>query len=176
MNIKSILTIGVVVAIGVLVLFGRASNDGSGSTTINAADATTYDQAKPDVITVYKTEACGCCLNWVDHLEANDLEVEVVNVASTAPTREHFGVPPQLLSCHTGSINGYWVEGHVPADLVQKLITEKPADIRGISAPGMPMGSPGMEGPNPVQYDIIAYHADGTTSVYATRQGEEAVD
>ena len=86
------------------------------------------------------------------------------------------GVPPQLLSCHTGTINGYWVEGHVPADLVQKLITEKPTDIRGISAPGMPKGSPGMEGPNPAQYDIIAYHANGTTSVYATRQGKEAVE
>ena len=176
MNIKTILTIGVVVAIGGLLVFARASNDVSEATTIDAPDKATYDQAKPDVITVYKTEACGCCLKWVDHLETNGLDVEVVNVASTAPTREHFGVPPRLLSCHTASINGYWVEGHVPADLVQKLITEKPAGISGLSAPGMPMGSPGMEGPNPVQYDIIAYHADGTTSVYATRQGEEAVE
>ena len=176
MNIKNILIIGAIVAFGALVVFARASIEASGTTTIDTPDRATYEQAKPDVMTVYKTEACGCCLNWVDHLERNDLEVEIVNVASTAPTREHFGVPPQLLSCHTGSINGYWVEGHVPADLVQKLITEKPTDIRGISAPGMPMGSPGMEGPNPVKFDIIAYHADGTTSVYATRQGKEAVE
>ena len=176
MNIKTFLTVGVVVVIGALLVFARASNDASDTTTIDAADTASYDQAKPDVMTVYKTEACGCCLNWVDHLETNGMDVDVVNIASTAPTREHFGVPPQLLSCHTGSINGYWVEGHVPADLVQKLITEKPTDIRGISAPGMPMGSPGMEGPNPVQYDIVAYHDDGSTSVYATRQGKEAVE
>ena len=176
MNIKNILIIAAIVAFGALLLFARASIEASDTTPLDASNTAIYEQVKPDVVTVYKTEACGCCLNWVDHLETNELEVEVVNVTSTAPTREHFGVPPQLLSCHTGSINGYWVEGHVPADLVQKLITEKPADIRGISAPGMPMGSPGMEGPNPVQYDIIAYHADGTTSVYATRQGKEAVE
>ena len=168
MNIKNILTIGVVVAIGALILFARASND--------ATDTTTYEQSKSDVMTVYKTEACGCCLKWIDHLETNGLEVEVVNVASTAPTREHFGVPPQLLSCHTGSIDGYWVEGHVPADLIEKLMAEKPTHILGLSAPGMPLGSPGMESPNPVQYDVIAYHIDGTTSVYAKRQGKEAVE
>ena len=168
MNIKSILTIGVVVAIGVLVFIARSPSDASVEPSSTSPSA--------DVVTVYKTEACGCCLNWVDHLKTNDFSVEVINVASTATTREKFGVPPQLLSCHTGSINGYWVEGHVPADLVKKLITDKPDDIRGISAPGMPMGSPGMDGPNPVQYDIIAYHADGTTSVYATRQGKEAVE
>ena len=168
MSLKSVLAIGVVIVIGALVLFARAPT--------GVSDKPLPDRAKDDVVTVYKTEACGCCLKWVDHLESNGLDVEVVNVASTAPARERFGVPNKLLSCHTGTINGYWVEGHVPADLVKKLITDKPEDIRGISAPGMPMGSPGMEGPNPVQYDIVAYHADGTTSVYATRQGKETVE
>ena len=168
MNIKSILTIGVVIAIGALIFFARSPSDAS-SEPVSA-------NASTDVVTVYKTEACGCCLKWVDHLKANDFAVEVVNVASTAPTREKFGVPPQLLSCHTGTIDGYWVEGHVPADLVKQLITDKPGDIRGISAPGMPAGSPGMEGPNPVTYDIVAYHADGTTSVYARRQGQETAE
>ena len=168
MNIKNILTVGAVIAIAAGILFAR----GQASTSEQPATS----RSNSDVITVYKTEACSCCLNWVDHLESNGLAVEVVNVTSTAPTRERFGVPPKLLSCHTGSINGYWVEGHVPADLVQKLIAEKPDDIRGIAAPGMPMGSPGMEGPNAVEYDIIAHHVDGTTSVYATRQGKEAVE
>ena len=168
MSFKSVLAIGVVIVIGALVLFARAPT--------GVSDKPLPDRAKDDVVTVYKTEACGCCLKWVDHLESNGLDVEVVNVASTAPARERFGVPNKLLSCHTGTINGYWVEGHVPADLVKKLITDKPEDIRGISAPGMPMGSPGMEGPNPVQYDIVAYHADGTTRVYATRQGKETVE
>lgn len=143
----------------------------------NASTETTQDPApSDDVMTVYKTESCGCCLKWVDHLTANGFSVDVVNVASTAPTRERLGVPSALLSCHTGTINGYWVEGHVPADLVRQLITEKPDDIRGISAPGMPMGSPGMEGPNPQTYDVVAYHADGSTSVYATRKGKRAVE
>ena len=65
----------------------------------------------------------------------------------------------------------YWAEGHVPADLVQKLMTEKPDDIIGIAVPGMPMGSPGMEGPNPVEYQVLAYGKDGSVTVYATRQG-----
>ena len=168
MNLKNILAVGVVIAIAAGIFLAR------GQAISTEPSVTSFDNS--DVITVYKTEACSCCLNWVDHLESSGLAVEVVKVASTAPTRERFGVPPKLLSCHTGSINGYWVEGHVPADLVKKLITEKPDDIRGISAPGMPMGSPGMEGPNPVQYDIVAYHADGTTSVYATRQGKETVE
>ena len=167
MNIKTFLTVGVVVVIGALLVFARASNDASDTTTIDAADTASYDQAKPDVMTVYKTEACGCCLNWVDHLETNGMDVDVVNIASTAPTREHFGVPPQLLSCHTGSINGYWVEGHVPADLVQKLITVNPTDIRGISAPGMPMGSPGMEGPRKDKYQVLTYDNFGIKGVYA---------
>ena len=168
MNIKSILTIGVVIAIGALIFIARSPS--------SASDEPASANVSADVVTVYKTEACGCCLKWVDHLEANDFAVEVVNVASTAPTREKFGVPPQLLSCHTGTIDGYWVEGHVPADLVKQLITDKPDNIRGISAPGMPAGSPGMEGPNPVEYDIVAYHADGTTSVYARRQGQETAE
>ncbi len=168
MNLKTMLTISVVVAIGALIFLARSPSDVSGEPVSADANA--------DVVTVYKTEACGCCLKWVDHLKANGFAVEVVNVTSTAPTREKYGVPPELLSCHTGTVNGYWVEGHVPADLVKRMITDKPGDIRGISAPGMPAGSPGMEGPNPVEYDIVAYHADGTTSVYATREGKERVE
>lgn len=165
MNFKNILTIGVAITIVAGIVFARAQTGPS--------DHAVAGNSRGEVITVYKTEACSCCLKWVDHLESNGLEVEIVNVASTAPAREQFGVPPKLLSCHTGSVGDYWVEGHVPADLVKKLIADKPADIRGISAPGMPMGSPGMEGPNAEQYDIIAHHADGSTSVYATRQGEQ---
>ena len=168
MNIKNILTVLVAIAIGAGIYFASAHDDNSG--------ALVTKNAKADVMTVYKTASCSCCLAWVDHLESNGLEVDVVNVASTVRVREHFGVPPELLSCHTGSINGYWVEGHVPADLVEKLVTEQPTDILGISAPGMPIGSPGMKGPNPVQYEIVAYHADGTTSVYATRQGKETTE
>ncbi len=122
-------------------------------------------------IVVYKSPTCGCCSNWVAHLRDSGLEVSVVNVPNTQPVQLRVGVPRRLGSCHTAVIGDYWVEGHVPADLIQRLMTEKPEDIRGIAAPGMPAGSPGMEGPNPVRYDVLAYGNDGDTTVYATRQG-----
>ena len=127
-------------------------------------------------IVVYKTPTCGCCVKWIDHLRDSGLNVRSVNVPSTASTRERFGVPHQLGSCHTAVFGDHWAEGHVPADLVQKLITEKPDEIAGIAVPGMPMGSPGMEGPNPVEYKVLAYGKDGKVTVYATRQGQTSAE
>jgi hypothetical protein len=131
-------------------------------------------KAKAAEIVVYKTPTCGCCVKWIDHLRDNGLDVRVVDVPSTLPVHEKFGVPRRLGSCHTAVFEDYWVEGHVPADLVQKLMNEKPDDIIGISAPGMPPGSPGMEGPNPVEYQVVAYGKDGKFSLYAIRQGQTA--
>lgn len=168
MNIKNILTLAVIVVIVGGIFFARAQSD--------IREPTIAAETNEGIVTVYKNEFCGCCGGWVDHLRINGLDVKVVNVDSTASTRKQFGVPHELGSCHTAKIGNYWVEGHVPADLVQQLIAEQRDDIRGIAAPGMPMGSPGMEGPNPVTYDIIAYHADGTTSVYATRHGKTALE
>jgi hypothetical protein len=125
-------------------------------------------------IVVHKTPSCGCCNNWIAHLRDNGFEVSVVDVSSTQPTRERLGVPRRLGSCHTAQVGEYWVEGHVPADLVQRLITEQSGDIRGIAVPGMPMGSPGMEGPNPVTYDVLAYGSDGQVTIYATRHGRQS--
>jgi len=122
-------------------------------------------------VVVYKTPTCGCCGDWVAHLEEAGLEVRVVNVESTQAMRAQAGVPNALGSCHTAVVGDYFVEGHVPADLIQALMTSKPDNLRGIAVPGMPVGSPGMEGPNPVEYDVLAYDEDGRTFVYATRQG-----
>jgi len=122
-------------------------------------------------IVVYKTPTCGCCSKWIAHLRDSGLEVSVVNVPNTQLVQSRVGVPRRLGSCHTAVVGDYWVEGHVPADLIQGLMAEKPEDIRGIVVPGMPAGSPGMEGPNPVKYDVLAYGSDGNTTVYATRQG-----
>ena len=122
-------------------------------------------------IVVYKTATCGCCSTWIAHLRDSGLGVSVVNVPNTQPVQSRVGVPRRLGSCHTAVIGDYWVEGHVPADLIHRLMAEKPEDIRGIAVPGMPAGSPGMEGPNPVRYDVLAYGSDGNTTVYATRQG-----
>lgn len=124
-------------------------------------------------IVVYKRPTCGCCSKWLEHLRRHDLSVAVVNVRSTQPMQSRVGVPRELGSCHTATVGDYWVEGHVPADLIKRLMSEQPTKIRGLSVPGMPIGSPGMEGPNPVEYDVLAYDQDGQTHVYATRQGQQ---
>ncbi len=117
---------------------------------------------------VFLTPTCGCCSKWTDHLEAAGFKVTRVIRADidAVPARQR--VPASLRSCHTAVIGKYLVEGHVPADVIQKMLKERPA-IAGIAVPGMPMGSPGMEGPNPQRYTIVAFQADGTTSEYARR-------
>jgi hypothetical protein len=119
------------------------------------------------VITVYKTPTCGCCGLWVEHLKKNGFEVAAHDLRTTAPAHKKYGIPDELASCHTAVVDGYVVEGHIPADIVRKLLKERPP-IAGIVVPGMPIGSPGMEGPNPKPYDVLALAKDGTHSVYAT--------
>ena len=120
-------------------------------------------------IVVYKTSSCACCNRWVTHLRNNGLSVATVSVRDTRPWQEQFGVPESLGACHTARAGDYWVEGHVPADLIIQLLAEHPDDIQGIAVPGMPIGSPGMEGPNPEPYSVISVTAEGDTEVYATR-------
>lgn len=124
-------------------------------------------QASPS-ITVYKSPTCGCCAKWVDHLEANGFDVESIDTRETALMKARYGVPHDLTSCHTAVVEGYVVEGHVPAEEILKMLEEDP-DIAGLAVPGMPMGSPGMEGARVDAYDILAFQKDGTRSVYASR-------
>lgn len=125
-------------------------------------------------ITVYKSPQCGCCSKWVEHLEESGFEVEVKTVNDTMAVKQRIGVPGQFSSCHTAIVGDYWVEGHVPADLVQKLLADHPDDIKGIAVPGMPQGSPGMESPNPEEYEILSIDDNGKVAVYATRMGKSA--
>lgn len=99
------------------------------------------------------------------------MSVSVVNVQTTRGAQSKMGVPPGLRSCHTAKVGDYWVEGHVPAHIIQRLIAESPNDIVGLTVPGMPIGSPGMEGPNAQNYNVLAVAADGSTRVYATLKG-----
>ncbi|MDO9421796.1 MAG: DUF411 domain-containing protein [Herminiimonas sp.] len=125
--------------------------------------------AKTDkpVIEVYKSATCGCCTQWIEHLQANGFKVNAQNVPNTAAYRTKLGVPPALGSCHTGTIGGYALEGHVPAADIKRLLAEKPK-AKGLAVPGMPMGSPGMEVPGePADaYDVLLFQADGKTTVY----------
>ena len=117
-------------------------------------------------ITVYKSPTCGCCAKWVDHLEDSGFRVEVKERSNMVPIKAEFGVEPKYQSCHTARIDGYFVEGHVPAREIKRLIDEKP-DIRGLSVPGMPMGSPGMEGDRVDRYQVLAIDSRNSASVYS---------
>ena len=119
-------------------------------------------------VVVYKSPTCGCCGKWVQHMEQAGFNVEVQDRQDLIPIKKELGVPGRLQSCHTAKVGGYLVEGHVPADLIQRMLKERP-DIRGLAVPGMPMGSPGMEGPHKDAYDVLAVQHDGRTEIYARR-------
>ena len=117
-------------------------------------------------ITVYKSPWCGCCSSWADHMRANGHSVTTKEVEDLDAIKRMAGVPEPLQSCHTAVVDGYVIEGHVPAEDVARLLSERP-DAKGLSVPGMPMGSPGMEGGTPERYDVMLFGADGSAEVYA---------
>lgn len=119
-------------------------------------------------LAVYKSPSCGCCRAWVDHMRKAGFAVTAHDVDDLSPIKRQFGVPEALESCHTGYVGGYVVEGHVPADVVRRALAERPG-IRGLAVPGMPSGSPGMEGGRVDRYDVVAFDRAGTTRVYARR-------
>ena len=121
--------------------------------------------AAAPVIDAFKSESCGCRTGWVEHLKANGFTTRVKNIDNPSDYRERGGIPDHLGSCHTGMVGGYAIEGHVPASEIKRLLAEKPK-AKGLAVPGMPLGSPGMEGPRKDPYDVLLVHADGRTSVY----------
>lgn len=117
---------------------------------------------------VYKSPTCGCCSKWITHMEEAGFDLDVADVQSVVPYKKQFGVPYGMGSCHTAMIDGYFVEGHVPAADVQRLLKEK-LDIIGLTAPGMPVGSPGMEVPGRTadSYTVYAIDKAGNKTVFA---------
>jgi hypothetical protein len=137
-------------------------------TTLGLSVAAQQKAAAPNVV-VYKSATCGCCKNWIAHLKANGFQVEANDVgdAQLRAVSTSAGVTDDLASCHTAKVGGYVVEGHVPAADIQRMLREKPV-IAGIAAPGMPMGSPGMEQGGVKQpFDVIAFTKDGKKTVFA---------
>jgi hypothetical protein len=124
----------------------------------------------PFVITVYKDPSCGCCKKWVKHLTASGFVVMPHDVENIDEIKRTMNVPKALQACHTAIVGHYIVEGHVPADVIKKLVAEKPA-VLGIAVPGMPTGSPGMEveGEPAEHYNVVAFDRNGATRVYAKR-------
>ena len=125
------------------------------------------NHAQPRLV-VTKTPTCGCCHRWVEHMQQAGFQVEVRDVDDLGSVKERVGVPYGKGSCHTAEIEGYFVEGHVPAGDVKRLLAERP-DAKGLTVPGMPMGSPGMETPDgrvqPYVVELVA--RDGSTSPFA---------
>jgi len=113
------------------------------------------------LVTIYKNPACGCCGEWVKHIQANGFRVETHGIADVAPLRQRYGVPDHLASCHTAVVGGYAIEGHVPAADIQRLLRERPK-VRGLAVPGMVAGSPGMEQGPPQPYATIAFDDRGS--------------
>jgi hypothetical protein len=125
--------------------------------------------AAPDapVVDVYKSPTCGCCSKWVDHLKANGFTVRAHDTEDVVAHKVRLGVPPGYGSCHTAEVNGYVIEGHVPAKEIKRLLKAKPR-ARGLVVPAMPVGSPGMEaGGRMDPYDVLLVNRDGSTRTYA---------
>ena len=132
-----------------------------------AATTPIVDAALPLVL-VHKSASCGCCALWVDHMRNAGFQVEVRNSDNLNPIKERVGVPLGQGSCHTAEVGGYFVEGHVPAEDVKRLLSQKP-DAKGLVLPGMPAGSPGMELPDgrAEAYTVELVNRDGTTAAFA---------
>ena len=136
---------------------------------VTASALPAFAEPAPPTITVYKTPTCGCCGKWLDHLRANGFKVVSHDVSDTGVIRARYGVPSAMASCHTGLVGDYLVEGHVPADLIRRMLRERPK-IAGLAVPGMVAGSPGMEtGGKAQKYDVVAFTKNGKTRVYASR-------
>ena len=129
--------------------------------------STVANQSLPPAV-VHKSPSCGCCALWVDHLRAAGFAVQVHDTDNLNPIKEAVGVPVGKGSCHTTQVGGYFVEGHVPAEDIKRLLAEQP-DAKGLVLPGMPMGSPGMEAPDgstaPYTVELVA--RDGSTHPFA---------
>ena len=121
--------------------------------------------AEPEM-TVYKSPTCGCCGKWITHMEENGFKIKAVDVIEMNVVKEKYGITRNLASCHTAIIDDYFIEGHVPAADVKRLLAEK-TDSKGLTVPGMPIGSPGMEmGERVDPYQVLSVKSDGSTEVF----------
>ena len=124
-------------------------------------------------VVMHKDPGCGCCDLWAEHLRSFGFTVESTEDPKIAEFKRDHGIPGPLMSCHTAIIDGYFVEGHVPANDILRLLKEKPAHVKGIAVPGMPLGSPGMEHPRPQDFNTIALLSDGTAYIFESHQAGE---
>jgi hypothetical protein len=132
------------------------------------AEAAPAAASNAATLVVYKEATCPCCNAWVDYMRDNGFRVVTYNVSDLDAVKQKHDIARNLQSCHTTEVGGYFVEGHVPADLVRKLLAERPP-IAGIAVPGMPVGSPGMEVGPPEPYDILSVDSAGRTAIFGSK-------
>ena len=130
------------------------------------AEAGKKQVAKPKVMTIYRDPGCGCCLAWAALARRAGYETSVIDSSDMAVLKRRLGVPSNLSSCHTGLIEGYVIEGHVPFDRISTLLARRSDGIRGLAVPGMPAGSPGMEAPDgrSERFEVLAFDSAGRSS------------
>ena len=144
-------------------------SDARGPARANAEQAAAGAIAVGDTIPVivYKSPTCGCCQNWVDTLRARAFRVIAVDTSDVGAVKKALGVTDMLGSCHTALVDGYVIEGHVPPADIRRILRERPAVV-GLAVPGMPRGSPGMEGPERDPYHVLSFDRTGATRVYSS--------
>ncbi|MEX0931878.1 MAG: DUF411 domain-containing protein [Candidatus Paceibacterota bacterium] len=151
MNSKTIIAILIIAVVGIVGFMATESR----------SSEKTLSQGQGVAVTVYKSPSCGCCGVWASYMDKEGYTVDTKNIEDMSVIKRELGVPYELESCHTSEVEGYVVEGHIPNEAIQKLLTEKP-DIKGIGMPGMPSGSPGMPGPKTSDFVIYEIMHDGT--------------
>ena len=125
------------------------------------------------LITVHKDPTCGCCSGWVQHLQNAGFVTKVLDTSDIDAVKKRLGVPDDLAACHTAQLAGFIIEGHVPAAALKRFLAEKP-EATGLAVPGMPIGSPGMEGGTPEKYDVVLFGQNGPRT-YMSFIGEQSV-
>lgn len=161
MNNAVILTFSIVF----LTILTACQSETSTPEADNAKTSSTIHKAE---ITVYKSPTCGCCKDWVTYLEEEGFKVTAIDHDDVDAIKVKYGLPdPKLKSCHTAIVEDYLVEGHVPASDIERLLSERPTNIKGLSAPGMPMMSPGMASRTPKDYAVLSFTDSGETAVYS---------
>lgn len=142
----------------------------AGTAVLALASSTMVAYAAPTTMQVWKDPTCGCCKDWIAHLEKSGFATTVIEQGNSA-ARARLGMPQKFGSCHTALIQGYVIEGHVPAADIQRLLKDKPKAL-GLSVPGMPIGSPGMDGPayggRRDAYQVLLIQRDGSNTVFNT--------
>ena len=147
---------------------GQARKPDSGTAGTSEPNPVGTAAATSVAMTVYRDPSCGCCEAWAQIARKGGYQVNVIDHPDMPAIKAQYGVPDELVSCHTTIVGGYAIEGHVPLEHVQRLLKEKPGAIRGIAVAGMPLGSPGMEVPDGTKqpFQVMAFDKGGRVSVF----------